>query len=183
MRRRKFLEVGVALAAGSAWPVGAQEREGFTVTLDLLKSWGACPRALAWFSEAYPKGVTDTISGLLSRMPEEWPHDRTWFLHETAKRVDGPQGDEALALLVAQADPSRLAKAVTDITRRDTREALDRLKASGDAAGLVTVIKAGPEAAAIEAAAALGEVESLERLTLYAAELPTDRVSLLQKEK
>lgn len=127
------------------------------VTLKLLEQWGACPRFLEWMKKHYPEGHTDTIAGLVSRIPEEWPYDGLWFLHEVAKRVDGAAGDDALVLLTERADPSRLAKAVTEITRRDTTAALDKLIASDD---LMAVHDVAQRATGEAAARALSAIEA-----------------------
>lgn len=109
------------------------------ITIDLLKEWGACERALVWFEKTYPAGVTDTLPGLLARIPADWEYDGLWLLHELAARMDGPAGDQALTLLVERADPSRLAKAVLEITRRDTGAAMVRLIDSGDRESMAMV--------------------------------------------
>jgi len=125
------------------------------ITLELLKDWNACERALKWFEKDYPDGVDDTIEGLVKRIPADWEYDALWLLHEVAARVAGVEGDEALALLVERADPSRLAKAVLEIARRDTSAAMERLLQVGDAPSLVRVIERGTDTQAVQAIDAL----------------------------
>jgi len=131
------------------------------ITLELLKEWGACERALKWFDETYPDGVDAPMKELCDKViPAEWrEYDSLWLLHEVAARVDGVEGDEALALLVERADGSRLAKAVCEITKRDTGAALQRLLQVGDAASLVRVLERGTDAQAVQAADALRVVD------------------------
>lgn len=82
------------------------------ITIDLLKEWGACERALAWFEKDYPDGVDAPVKELCDKViPAEWrEYDSLWLLHEVAARVDGVEGDEALALLVERADMDSVAK-------------------------------------------------------------------------
>ena len=152
--RREF--VGMTAAALAASPGAVERTEAtFTVTLELLEEWGACERAVKWFVETYPKGITDTMAGLVARIPEDWPYDALWLLHQVAKRSGGPEGEDAYRLLVEKADPSRLANAVLELDTRDTSAALDRLVASGDAAQLERVARDGKGEAKTRAEAAL----------------------------
>jgi len=131
------------------------------ITLELLKEWNACERALTWFARDYPDGVDAPVQELCDKViPADWrKYDSLWLLHEVAARVDGKDGDEAMALLVERADGSRLAKAVLEIEKRDTSAALTRLLQVGDAANLAQVIERGTDAQAVQAAEALKAVD------------------------
>lgn len=127
------------------------------ITLDLLEKWGACEVALAWFARAYPDGVEDTVERLSGELIDAEFRNvyGLWLLHEVAARVEGEEGDEALALLIERADGAQLARAVTQITMRDTSKALARLVEIGEADHLVAVVERGAEKDAAQAAEAL----------------------------
>jgi len=127
------------------------------ITLDLLEKWGACEVALAWFARAYPDDVEDKVSRLSGELIDAEFRNvyGLWLLHEVAARVEGEEGDEALALLIERADGAQLARAVTRITIRDTSKALARLVKEGSPEHLVAVLERGVEKDAIEAAEAL----------------------------
>lgn len=127
------------------------------VTSKLLMEWGACEVALEWFATDYPDGVDEPLPILCDKIiPTEHRFEySTWLLHEVAARVAGPEGDEALEMLVERADDSRLARAVMRITLRDTSKALARLVKEGSPEHLVAVVERGAEKDAIEAAEAL----------------------------
>ena len=127
------------------------------ITLDLLEKWGACEVALAWFARAYPDDVEDKVSRLSGELIDAEFRNvyGLWLLHEVAARVEGEEGDEALALLIERADGAQLARAVTQITMRDTGKALARLVEIGEADHLVAVVERGAEKDAAQAAEAL----------------------------
>ena len=127
------------------------------VTLDLLKEWGACEVALEWFAKDYPDGVDEPLPILCDKMiPKEHHFEySTWLLHEVAARVAGPEGDEALEMLVERADGAQLARAVTQITMRDTSKAMARLVKEGAPEDLALALERGAEKDAIEAAKTL----------------------------
>lgn len=152
------------------------------ITLDLLKQWDACEDALEWFATDYPDGVDEPLPILCDKIiPTEHRFEySTWLLHEVAARVAGPEGDEALEMLIADADPSLLARIVTQITIRDTSAALARLVKEGQAEHLARVMECGSDTDAAHAAAALlvrdpAVAKYLERtLTAERAALITD---------
>lgn len=127
------------------------------VTLDLLKEWGACEDALEWFAKDYPDGVDEPLPILCDKMiPKEHHFEYvTWFLHEVAAREKGPEGDEALEMLVERADGSRLARAVTRITIRDTSKAMARLVKEGAPEDLTLALERGAAKYAAQAAETL----------------------------
>lgn len=127
------------------------------VTLKQLDKWGACQEALDWWKRDHPDGEDASLDVLVNKViPEKCRKDwGEWFLFEVAARVDGPEGDEALEMLVERADDSRLARAVMRITLRDTSKALARLVKEGSPEHLVAVVERGAEKDAIEAAEAL----------------------------
>jgi len=127
------------------------------VTLDLLKEWGACEDALEWFAKDYPDGVDEPLPILCDKMiPKEHHFEySTWLLHEVAARVEGEEGDEALALLIERADGAQLARAVTRITIRDTSKAMARLVKEGAPEDLALVLERGAEKDAAQAAETL----------------------------
>jgi hypothetical protein len=152
------------------------------ITLDLLKQWGACEVALAWFARAYPDDVEDKVSRLSGELIDAEFRNvyGLWLLHEVAARVEGEEGDEALALLIERADGAQLARIVTQITIRDTSAALARLVKEGQAEHLARVMECGSDTDAAHAAAALlvrdpAVAKYLERtLTAERAALITD---------
>lgn len=127
------------------------------ITLDLLEKWGACEVALAWFARAYPDGVEDTVERLSGELIDAEFRNvyGLWLLHEVAARVEGEEGDEALALLIERADGAQLARAVTQITMRDTSKAMAKLTNEGGAEYLASVLERGSVTDARLAAAAL----------------------------
>lgn len=127
------------------------------VTLDMLTEWGACEDALEWFAKDYPDGVDEPLPVLCDKViPKEHRFEySTWLLHEVAARVEGEEGDEALEMLVERADSSRLARAVTRITIRDTSKAMARLVKEGAPEDLALVLERGAEKYAAQAAEAL----------------------------
>jgi len=152
------------------------------VTLDMLTEWGACQDALDWWKQDHPDGEDEPLDVLVNKIipekhREEWGR---WFLFEAAVRVEGSEGDEALDMLIADADPSLLARIVTQITIRDTSAALARLVKEGQAEHLARVMECGSDTDAAHAAAALlvrdpAVAKYLERtLTAERAALITD---------
>ncbi len=127
------------------------------ITLDLLKQWDACEDALEWFARAYPDDVEDKVSRLSGELIDAEFRDvyGLWLLHEVAARVEGEEGDEALEMLIERADSSRLARAVTRITIRDTSKAMARLVKEGAPEDLALVLERGAAKYAAQAAEAL----------------------------
>lgn len=152
------------------------------VTLDLLKEWGACQEALDWWKKDHPDGEDESLTVLCEKViPEKYREDwGQWFLFEVAAQVEGKEGDEALDILIADADASLLARIVTQITIRDTSAALARLVKEGQAEHLARVMECGSDTDAAHAAAALlvrdpAVAKYLERtLTAERAALITD---------
>ncbi len=127
------------------------------VTLDLLKAWGACTEALDWWKRDHPDGEDESLTVLCEKViPEKYRQDWSqWFLYEVAARVEGEEGDEALEMLVERADSSRLARAVTRITIRDTSKAMARLVKEGAPEDLTLALERGAAKYAAQAAETL----------------------------
>ena len=127
------------------------------ITLDLLEKWGACEDALEWFATDYPDGVDEPLPVLCDKViPTEHHFEySTWLLHEVAARVEGEEGDEALALLIEWADGAQLARAVTRITIRDTSKAMARLVKEGAPEDLTLALERGAAKYAAQAAETL----------------------------
>ncbi len=127
------------------------------VTLKQLDKWGACQEALDWWKRDHPDGEDASLDVLVNKViPEKCRKDwGEWFLFEVAARVDGPEGDEALDMLIADADASILTRIVTHITSRDTSKAMAKLTNEGGAEYLASVLERGSVTDARLAAAAL----------------------------
>lgn len=178
--RRAFLgSLGAVVALGAVDP-----KPTFRITQQILDDWGACDWWAENFSGLYPDGMTGTAAQIAkaaearSKLSEK-QYDRLWILHELAKRVSGGVGDEALALLEDEADASRLAKAVIEITARDTKGALDRLIALGEAQYLTQVVEKATLADAETAATALAKNTDTKLLGYAESVLSSERRALL----
>lgn len=127
------------------------------VTLDLLKEWGACQEALDWWKKDHPDGEDESLTVLCEKViPEKYRQDWSqWFLYEVAARVEGKEGDEALDILIADADGAQLARIVTQITIRDTSKAMARLVKEGAPEDLTLALERGAAKYAAQAAETL----------------------------
>ena len=150
------------------------------ITADLLKSWGATC-SLDWMPKG---GIEFTRENALKAPPGKYA--RLWFLREMAARVDGKDGDLALALLqeeVGSDDVSWLATAIVRAKGRDTKAAVDKVLDTGDAHSLSVLVRNGDAAVAERAAPVLVEKASALMVDECIKQFPSDRASLLEARK
>ena len=178
MNRRGFL-ITSALGAAAAAGLAAVEAEPATVTitLDTLRSWGACARWIELFPKRCGESVTGTAAEIAAIPTGEY--DQLWILQALAVHVDGDVGRDALALLVPRADASRLARAVVEVNKHDTTAALARLVELGEPEFLGKVVEDGGESDAATAAAALAVKATAAQVDVVEETLSVERKALL----
>ena len=154
------------------------------VTIGRLEEWGACEDARLRFARDYPNGLDMPVKQIAEiPMLREAPYWCLWFLHEVAARADGKDGDDAFALLVERADPSRLAKAVNEIKGRDIQPALAKLCKGTDAYALFLVAERAKGEAGHTAAIRMAQCLDEHEREAVLARLPADRADIVRRSK
>ena len=153
------------------------------VTLDLLKQWDACERALVWFEKDYPSGVEDTLEGLRDNViPEEWLDDWYWLLVRIAAYKNDPEGDEAYLILKRDKKGCQLTDVYMLSDFREDAQHLRALEEEENLEELFKIVRGGKESHANKAAKALRKSVDLDVLNNLADSLKGTRKALLKGE-